>query len=275
MPRFDIMQHMLKDNVGICFMRPQSPKFDVSPFVSDTLIDQCVVGNKTAGGGISYIAPLYLYETEKAKKKASLSTMMLFETAAESGKSKGKIANIAPKVFEQLGETYGKVPTPEQILGYCYAVLYSNVYREKYAEFLKIDFPRIPFTKNYELFLEMSKLGSELIELHLLKHKGLNKPILKYFGKGKGDAIVKPHYDEENERVYINEQKYFENITAEVWNYQIGGYQVMEKYLKDRKGRQMEDPGHYCQMGTSIAKTIEVQKELDKLFPQVEKKVIT
>ena len=216
----------------------------------------------------------YLYETEKAKKKASLSTMMLFETAAEYGKSKGKIANIAPKVFEQLGETYGKVPTPEQILGYCYAVLYSNTYREKYAEFLKIDFPRIPFTKNYELFNEMSKLGSELIELHLLKHKALNKPILKYFGKGKDDTIVKPRYDEENERVYINDQKYFENVSAEVWNYQIGGYQVMEKYLKDRKGRQMEDSGHYCRMGTSIAKTIDVQKEIDKLFPRVEKKVI-
>ncbi|MCX6122357.1 MAG: N-6 DNA methylase [Ignavibacteriales bacterium] len=277
--RYDVMQHMLKENIGICFMRPQSPKFDVSPFVSDTFIDQCVVGNKTAGGGISYIAPLYLYETEKAKKKASLSTMMLFETAAEYGKAKsqgdrGKKANIALKVFEQLGETYGKVPTPEQILQYCYAVLYSNVYREKYAEFLKIDFPRIPFTKNYELFHEMSKLGSELIELHLLKHKALNKPILKYFGKGKDDAIVKPRYDKENERVYINDQKYFENVSAEVWNYQIGGYQVMEKYLKDRKGRQMEDSGHYCQMGTSIARTIEVQKELDKLFPRVEKKVI-
>jgi hypothetical protein len=109
----------------------------------------------------------------------------------------------------------------------------------------------------------------------LLKHKSLNKPILKYFGKGKDDTIVKPRYDEENERVYINDQKYFENVTSKVWNYQIGGYQVMEKYLKDRKGRQMDDAGHYCQMGTSIAKTIEVQKEIDKLFPRVEKKVIT
>ena len=74
--------------------------------------------------------------------------------------------------------------------------------------------------------------------------------------------------------MYVNDQKYFENVTAEIWNYQIGGYQVMEKYLKDRKGRQMEDSGHYCRMGTSIARTIEMQKELDKLFPRVEKKVI-
>jgi len=87
-------------------------------------------------------------------------------------------------------------------------------------------------------------------------------------------TIVKPRYDAENERVHINDQEYFENISTEVWNYQIGGYQVMEKYLKDRKGRQMDDPGHYCRMGTSIAKTIEVQKEIDKLFPKVEKKFI-
>ncbi len=266
--RPEVMQHMFKDNIALIV--PRQFKEESGAFISTDM-----VGHKTVSAyDINYLFPLYLYETEKAKKKAALSTMMLFETAAEYGKAKGKTANIAPKVFEQLGETYGKVPTPEQILGYCYAVLYSNIYREKYAEFLKIDFPRIPFTKNYDLFKEMSKLGDELIELHLLKHKALNKPILKYFGKGKDDAIVKPRYDAENERVHINDQKYFENVSAEVWNYQIGGYQVMEKYLKDRKGRQMEDSGHYCRMGTSIAKTIEVQKEIDKLFPKVEKKVI-
>ena len=271
--RFDIMQHMLKPNISLCFVRQYSGD---SPY-SHALVSESMIDNRTffSSKGIIQQAPLYLYETEKAKKKASLSTMMLFETTMEYGKSKGKTANISPKVFEQLENTYGKVPTPEQILQYCYAILYSNTYREKYAEFLKIDFPRIPFTKNYELFHEMSKLGNELIELHLLKHKSLNKPILKYLGKGKDDTIVKPRYDEENERVYINDQKYFVNVTSEVWNYQIGGYQVMEKYLKDRKGRQMDDAGHYCQMGTSIAKTIEVQKEIDKLFPRVEKKVIT
>jgi predicted helicase len=224
--------------------------------------------------GGELLFPLYLYETEKAKKHAALTTMMMFEPVAEYGKSKGKKANIAPQVFEQLKKAYGKVPTPEQILQYCYAVLYSNIYREKYAEFLKIDFPRIPFTKSEELFKEMSKLGEELIELHLLKHKALNKPVVKYFGKGDDDTIAKPHYDEESERVYINDQKYFENVSAEIWNYQIGGYKVLEHYLKDRKGRQMDDAGHFCKMATSIAKTIEVQKEIDKLFPKVEKKVL-
>jgi predicted helicase len=266
--RPEVMQHMSKDNIALIV--PRQFKEESGAFVSTA-----IVGHKTVSAyDINYLFPLYLYETEKSKKKAALSTMMLFEPAAEYGKSKGKKANIAQAVFEQLNKAYGKTPTPEEILSYCYAVLYSNTYREKYAEFLKIDFPRIPFTKNDELFHEMSKLGSELIELHLLKHKALNKPALKYFGKGKDDAIVKPRYDEENERVYINDQKFFENVSAEVWNYQIGGYQVMEKYLKDRKGRQMDDAGHYCLMGTSISKTIEVQQSIDKLFPKVEKKVI-
>jgi len=266
--RPEVMQHMSKDNIALIV--PRQFKEESGAFVSTA-----IVGHKTVSAyDINYLFPLYLYETEKSKKKAALSTMMLFEPAAEYGKSKGKKANIAQAVFEQLNKAYGKTPTPEEILSYCYAVLYSNTYREKYAEFLKIDFPRIPFTKNDELFHEMSKLGSELIELHLLKHKALNKPALKYFGKGKDDAIVKPRYDEENERVYINDQKFFENVSAEVWNYQIGGYQVMEKYLKDRKGRQMDDAGHYCLMGSSISKTIEVQQSIDKLFPKVEKKVI-
>ncbi len=113
-----------------------------------------------------------------------------------------------------------------------------------------------------------------MIELHLLKHKSLNNPIVKYRGKGESDAIEKPVYNEEKETVYINEHRYFENISSEVWKYQIGGYKVLEHYLKARKGRQMDDAGHFCKMGSSIAKTIEVQKAIDKLFPKVEKKVI-
>ena len=198
---------------------------------------------------------------------------MMFELEAEYGK-KGKKPNIAPKVFEQLEKSYKKKATPEQILYYCYAVLYSNIYREKYAEFLKRDFPRIPFTTDYILFQQLAKLGEELAELHLLKHKSLNHPSTKYFGKGDSDKIEKPIYDDEAKRVFINESRYFDNISPEVWNYQIGGYQPMEKYLKDRKGRQMDDPSHYCRMATALAKTIELQQEIDKLFPKVESKVI-
>ncbi len=153
---------------------------------------------------------------------------------------------------------------------YVYAVLYSNTYRIKYAEFLKIDFPRIPFTNNYEIFKEAAKVGEQLTDLHLLKHKSLNNPTVKYFGKGASDTIEKPVYNADENRVYINAERYFDNVTDEVWNYHIGGYQVMEKYLKDRKGRQMDDPAHYCKMGTAIGETIKVQKEIDRVFERIE-----
>ncbi|MFM8912981.1 MAG: type ISP restriction/modification enzyme, partial [Flammeovirgaceae bacterium] len=159
------------------------------------------------------------------------------------------------------------------LLHYVYAILYSNIYRQKYAEFLKIDFPRIPFTSDYKLFLQLAELGEQLTELHLLKSKALNKPMAKYKGKG-DDRVEKPKYDEQRQMVFINQKNYFEGISAEVWNYHIGGYQVMEKYLKDRKGRLMEDPGHYCKMATSIAETILLQSKIDTLFASVEKNVL-
>jgi predicted helicase len=158
-------------------------------------------------------------------------------------------------------------------LYYVYAILYSNTYRKKYAEFLKIDFPRIPFTSDYKLFLQLAEFGEQLTELHLLKHKSLNKPVAKYKGKG-DDRVVKPKYDEERQMIFINDRNYFEGVSKEVWNYHIGGYQVMEKYLKDRKGRLMEDAGHYCKMATSLQETIELQVKIDSLFITVEKTVL-
>ena len=266
--RPEMMYHMLKDNLGLIV--PRQFKEESGAFISTN-----IVGHKSVSAyDINYLFPLYIYSIEKKKNDFGLQTMMLFEPLPEYGRAKGKRANIAQEVFEQLKKAYGKVPTPEQILGYCYGVLYSNTYREKYAEFLKIDFPRIPFAKNFELFKEMSDLGSDLIELHLLKHKSLNNPIVKYRGKGENDAIEKPVYDEEKKSVYINVHRYFENVSPEVWKYQIGGYKVLDHYLKDRKGRQMDDAGHFCTMAASISKTIEIQKAIDKLFPKVEKKII-
>ena len=222
---------------------------------------------------VNYLFPLYIYKTsDEKKKKSGLQSLMLFEPEEEYGKE-GKKSNISPKVFEQLEKAYKKRPTPEQILYYCYAVLYSNSYREKYAEFLKIDFPRIPFTGDYKLFLQMAEQGEDLSQLHLLKSKTLNNPIVKYKGAGE-DLIEKPKYDEEGTCVFINETKYFDGITPEMWNYHIGGYQVLEKYLKDRKGRQMTDPATYCKIATAISATIEIQKELTSLFEKVEEKIL-
>lgn len=270
-PIFDNVQHLLKPNISICFIR----QYSGNEKYSHALVSEYMVDNRTffSSKGIIQQAPLYLYPPAEEKKKKGLQAMMLFEPEQAYGKQ-GKVANIAPKVFEQLEKAYKKRPTPEQVLYYCYAVLYSNIYREKYAEFLKIDFPRMPFTADKDVFAEMAKLGEELASLHLLKHKSLSHPTTKYFGKGGSDGIEKPVYNEGEERVYINEARYFDNISKNVWEYQVGGYQPMEKYLKDRKSRQMDDPAHYCKMATAISKTIELQKQADALFKKAEKKVL-
>jgi len=270
-PRRDVMQHMLKENIALVSVRQVAEDEFNHAIVSDKIVEgRMTLSNK----GMCYVFPLYLYDTDQKEKGVSLQTIMLFEPEVEYGKAKGKKANIAAEVFEQLKKAYGKIPTPEQILGYCYAILYSNIYRERYAEFLKIDFPRIPFTKNYELFKKMSGLGEKLIELHLLKHKSLNNPFVKYRGKGDEDTIEKPKYNQEKKILFINEHRYFENIAPEIWNYQIGGYKVLDHYLKDRRGRQMDNPQHFCKMATALAKTIDMQKEIDKIFPTVERTVI-
>jgi predicted helicase len=228
-----------------------------------------MVDNRTffSSKGIIQQAPLYLYPTEE-RKKSSFGNMMLFEPQAKYGKEKR--ANINEKLIEQLNKAYKKIPSPEEILYYVYAVLYSNIYREKYSEFLKIDFPRIPFTKKYDLFKVLAVFGKELKELHLLEHKYLDYPSVKYPITKGNDKIEKLFYNKKEKKIFINEVQCFNNISEEMWNYQIGGYQVLEKYLKDRKGKQIEESGHYCRIASAIKKTIEIQKDIDKIFKKAE-----
>lgn len=269
--RREIMQHLEKSNIALAIGRQGyvvgSDYLWNLAYISETILDV----NLFYRGGVNAF-PLYLYARETTRKKGSVQGMMLFEPESEYDKL-GRKPNIAPKVFESLEKSFGHRPTPEQIMYYCYAVMYSNAYREKYAEFLKIDFPRISFTSNYDLFMQMAKLGEELSQLHLLKSKGLNKPVARYWGQGE-DLIEKPVYQTGSARVNINSGKYFEGITPEMWDYHIGGYKVLEKYLKDRKGRQMSDPATYCKIATAIAETIKIQSAIDPLFEEVEAEVV-
>jgi len=260
-PIYNTMRHMLEENIGLLFTRPSKPNYKFSTLITKNIIDQCVVGNKTAGAGISYISPLYLYPDEKNKN--------LFNHAQNE-----KEPNISPFIFEKLSKSYDRKPTPEEILYYIYGVFYSNIYRETYAEFLKIDFPRVPFTSDYDLFIEMGKLGKELTALHLLKSSELDSPIAKYQGSGDNDRIEKVIYKEDEQRIYINKEKYFEGVTPEIWNYYIGGYQVLNKYLKDRKNRMMDDAPRYCRIVTALYKTIEIQKQIDNIYPEIEKNLV-
>jgi predicted helicase len=281
--RPEVMRHMERDNLALLTCRQTALNQWNHSFISNTLVDDSLISNKTKER--TYLFPLYLYKPTESKRKSGL-IMMLFEPEESYGKE-GRKPNISKEVIEKLEKAYknrfspspvergrGEVFTPENLLHYVYAILYSNTYRQKYAEFLKIDFPRIPFTTEYKLFVQLAELGEELTELHLLKSKSLNKPIAKYKGKG-DDRVEKPRYDEERQMVFINEKNYFEGVSTEVWNYHIGGYQVMEKYLKDRKGRLMEDPAHYCKMATALQETLLVQQKIDFLFNEVEKNILT
>jgi predicted helicase len=139
---------------------------------------------------------------------------------------------------------------------------------------LKIDFPRVPFTADYDLFKKLGKLGKELADLHLLKSPLLDFPVAKYQGSGNNDRIEKIMYKENEQRIYINDDKYFEGVAPEVWNYYIGGYQVLHKYLKDRKDRKIDDAPRYCRIVTALSKTIEIQERIDKFYPDAEKDLV-
>ena len=121
----------------------------------------------------------------------------------------------------------------------------------------------------------MTEYGKKLVDLHLLRSMELDPPVAKFQGKG-DDKVGKLRYDEKEERVYINQSRYFEGIAKEVWQYQIGGYQVCDKWLKDRKGKplSLDDMKHYCRIVTSLQKTIEIQEEIDNIYPEVEKETV-
>ena len=133
----------------------------------------------------------------------------------------------------------------------------------------------MPFTKSYALFKQMGKYGKRLVNLHLLESSELDPPIAKYQGTGKNE-VDKLKYDQKESRIFISKDQYFEGVKKEVWEYRIGGYQVCNKWLKDRKGRtlSLDEIKHYCKVVTAIKKTIEIQKNIDSIYPQVEKELI-
>jgi predicted helicase len=266
--RLDIMRHMLEDNIGLITHKREELNLKWShAFITSHITEHGVLSSKTT----NYHFPLYLYPNKEENNSKNGTNIMLFETEDIRKTCKPNIDEIT---FEKLKIVYKQKPTPEEILYYIYAIFYSNIYRETYAEFLKIDFPCVPFTSNYDLFIEMGKLGKELANLHLLKSSELDSPIAKYQGSGDNDRIEKVTYQEDKQRIYINKEKYFEGVAPEIWNYHIGGYQVLHKYLKDRKDRMMDDAPRYCRIVTALYKTIEIQKQIDKIYPEIEKNLI-
>jgi len=251
-PRPEVMRHMLAgENLALVTTRQvKASETWQHCFVSNQILESCLVSNHTSE--IGYAFPLYLYPSTESPD-------MFYQA---------RRPNLAEWLLPKLSKTYGFEPTPEDVLAYIYAVLYSPTYRQTYAQELCTDFPRVPFTADGDLFRQMAALGHQLIALHLLRSPA-NTAGVKYQGQG-SDTIEKVRYDPATGRVYINASKYFEGITPEMWEYQIGGYQVLEKYLKDRKGRRLDDPVRYIHIAAAIAQTMVIQAQVNQIYPQVE-----
>ena len=157
---------------------------------------------------------------------------------------------------------------PEDVFHYIYAVFHSPTYRVRYAEFLKTDFPRLPLTSDKKLFAALAAKGAELVGLHLMESKALDALITKWPIAG-SDMVEKVQYEEKGQRVWISGTQYFEGVPPEVWGFHVGGYQVCEKWLKDRKGRKLswDDVQHYQRVVVALAETIRLMGEIDALIP--------
>ena len=252
--REPLMKHLLKENISLATTRILSQPPFKHVFVSDNISDMCLISTKTKEA--SYYFPLYLYPDE--------SRGILSDIKATKSE---RTPNFTDEFLHAIKQALGTEPTPEDIFYYIYAVLYSPTYRKRYEEFLKIDFPRVPLTKDYEQFKNLSELGKELVELHLLKHPSLSETEIGFPVSG-SNTVELVKYDEETRRVYFNKVQYFEGVSKAVWEYQIGGYQVMTKYLKDRKKRELslEEIEHYRRVAKAIERTIEVQWEVDEVL---------
>lgn len=264
-PRPEVMKYMMSgENIALITARSnKSPAADHF-FVSDRMVEaKC--GESTVQ---SYTFPLYL-DSEKS------------EGPIFAGLEKpARRPNLNPALVSGLGRAYSKVPEADEVLAYVYAVFHSRTYRTAYRDFLKTDFPRIPFTADHNLFLALAGMGQRLVDLHLMRSSDLEIPVVRFEGQGdnsvSGAKKVGLRYESERERVCINETQYFEPVAPDLWEYQIGGYQVLEKWLKDRRGRQLslDEIKRYCRIVTAIKRTIEVQEEIDALYPEVEKSIV-
>jgi predicted helicase len=237
------MQHLInKKNVALCFTRQCTLQDYSHNFITDK-----IVNGGFYASGINYIAPLYLYNEElgiESKipnfKPEFLSKLKQILNPPLEG---GPVA--LPSGWGLDRETF--TPSPEQILGYIYAILNSPSYRKKYLEFLKIDFAKIPFNASIDEFKKLASLGQELIDAHLMlkvPNSTIGEPKIDEYSINPSLSIAdksyyrvtKPDYREAVNRLYFNDFCYFDSVSPAVWNFKIGGYQVLDKYLKSRKG---------------------------------------
>jgi len=220
-----------------------------------------VDANMFRRGGVN-LFPLYLYPETNGQQTIGQTAERTPNLNAEIVK---QIAEKLGLTFTNEKETTKDTFAPIDILDYIYAVLHSPTYREKYKEFLKIDFPRVPFPKDKDTFWQLVKLGGEIRQIHLLESPTVEKYITQYPEDG-NNVVVKPKY--ENGKVYINDTQYFDNVPQIAWDFYIGGYQPAQKWLKDRKGRTLEfdDILHYQKIIVALSETDRLMKEIEKIM---------
>jgi len=283
-PRRHLMRHMLSENVALLAMRqvvlgmPEYTHFGVSNLIVD---NRAFLSNR----GRPSVFPLYLYggpdhaqgalfANQGSQRQPNLSSQFVAQI------SDTFVLRFIPDGKGDLGSTFG----PEDIFHYMYAVFHSPTYRERYAEFLKIDFPRLPLTSDLGLFRALAEKGEELVALHLMESPTLHQPVAKFPVKGSNE-VEKVRYVEETSEVssdlgglegdlapggvYINKTQYFQGVERDVWEFHIGGYQVLEKWLKDRKGRTLsyDDVSHYGKIVVALKETIRLMREIDAIIP--------
>jgi predicted helicase len=260
MPRGKVMYHILVgENVGLNICRQTISQSWLHVLSTNRITEYSYVSSRTRER--DYIFPLYLYPD-----------------TGELGIDTDRRPNLSPAFLKALAEKLNLPQTgpdglpegitPEDIFYYAYAVFHSPIYRKRYAEFLKVDFPRLPLTSDIGLFKKLAEVGGELVALHLIESPRLDDFITHYPVRG-SDEVEKVSYIEQDRRVYINPRQYFEGVPPEVWEFCVGGYQVCEKWLKDRKGRKLsyDDQKHYQRIVVALKETIQKMEDIDRIIP--------
>jgi type I restriction-modification system DNA methylase subunit len=245
-----------RDNISIVVCRQQSTFNFQHTLISKNPSDICFLSSQTKE--TSYIIPLYIYKSEDD----------IFHDLERA-------PNLNPQYIQRFSSSLGLTFCPEKgslqncftpidIIDYIYAVLHSSSYRKKYKEFLKIDFPRIPYPEDLVTLWELVNLGTELRQIHLLESPIVDKYITTYPINGSNE-VTKLQY--KDGQVWINNEQCFDNVPLKAWEFYIGGYQPAQKWLKDRKGRVLsfDDIMHYQKIIVALTETDRIMKEIDKI----------
>lgn len=249
--RPEVMHHMLAgENLGLVSVRQaRTSNTWQHCFVSEKLIECCYISNK--GGESNSLYPLYRYDSK-------LGVVDEYE----------KTENFTPEFRNWINEKYSAPPPPENILGCIYAILHSPNYRQRYAESLRVDYPRIPFPDDANEFARLAEIGKQLINAHLLRdHCDGDFAQHQSADSNTSNRVEKVRYYENTERLYFNKTEWFANIPPRIFAFKIGAYQPLDKYLKSRKNRilTLHDTETIRKIAGSINFTIEKMEEIDQL----------